>query len=190
MSKRRAVFAIHYRYWGELRPDPARRHEIAFARYDPYHVDGERSHTYENFTVASAQRVRRLLEGGGALWVDDRGAAYRDFQLSPWELTQGDSMTRYAKKVDTNHSELRDQLRAIPGMRLLDTAAMSGLGCDLLCRWQDGPPVMLEIKSAAKKPLTDSERRAQRLFDGYWHRVETLEDALEVFGISAERAPF
>jgi len=28
------------------------------------------------------------------------------------------------------------------------------------------------------------------MFDGYWHRVETLEDALQVFGISAERAPF
>lgn len=96
---------------------------------------------------------------------------------------------RYAKRPDNNHAEIRDQLRAIPGMRLLDTAAMSGLGCDLLCRWQDGPPVMLEIKSAAKKPLTDSERRAQRLFDGYWYRVETLDDVLRVFGISADPAP-
>ena len=41
-------------------------------------------------------------------------------------------MTRYAKKPDTNHGEIRDALRAIPGMRVLDTAAMSGLGCDLM----------------------------------------------------------
>ena len=89
MSKRRAVFAIHYRYAGKLRSDPATRHEVAFARYDPYHIDGERSHIYKNFTVASARRVRRLLEGGGALWKDDRGAAWKNFRLSPWELAQG-----------------------------------------------------------------------------------------------------
>ena len=88
MSKRRAVFAIHYRYWGVLRSDPARRHEIAFSRYDPFHVDGERGHTYYNPTVASAQRVRRLLEGGHALWRDDRAAAYKNFRLLPWELAQ------------------------------------------------------------------------------------------------------
>ena len=99
-------------------------------------------------------------------------------------------MTRYAKKPDTNHGEIRDALRAIPGMRVLDTAAMAGLGCDLMARFQDGPPRLLEIKSGAKKPLTDSERRAAAMFAGYWHRVETLEDVLRVFGISAERAPF
>jgi len=97
---------------------------------------------------------------------------------------------RYAKKVDTNHKDLRDLLRAIPGLAVLDTSAMSGLGCDLLCRYQDGPPVMLEIKSGAKNPLTDSERRAKKMFAGYWHRVETFEDALGVFGISADHAPF
>jgi hypothetical protein len=75
-------------------------------------------------------------------------------------------------------------------MRVLDTAAMAGLGCDLMARFQDGPPQLLEIKSGAKKPLTDSERRAQSMFGDYWHRVETFEDALRVFGISVERAPF
>ena len=99
-------------------------------------------------------------------------------------------MTRYAKKPDLNHSDIRDSLRAIPGMKLLDTSAMAGLGCDLLCSWQGGPPTMLEIKSHPKKPLTDSERRARGLFTGYWHRVESFEDALRVFGIGTERAPF
>ena len=99
-------------------------------------------------------------------------------------------MTRYAKKPDMNHADIRDALKAIPGMRVLDTAAMAGLGCDLMARFQDGPPQMLEIKSGAKRPLTDSERRAAVMFAGYWHRVESLEDVLQVFGISAERAPF
>lgn len=97
---------------------------------------------------------------------------------------------RRAAKVDTNHAEIRDTLRAIPGMKLLDTSGMSGLGCDLLCSWQGGPPTMLEIKSHPKKPLTDSERRARNMFDGYWHRVESFEDALRVFGISTDPAPF
>ena len=99
-------------------------------------------------------------------------------------------MTRYAKKPDMNHADIRDALKAIPGMRVLDTAAMAGLGCDLMARFQDGPPRLLEIKSGAKKPLTDSERRAAALFGNYWHRIETLEDALRVFGIEVERAPF
>lgn len=98
-------------------------------------------------------------------------------------------MTRYAKKTDLNHGEIRDALRGIPGMKLLDTAGMAGLGCDLLCSWQGGPLVMLEIKSHAKKPLTDSERRARSMFGDYWHRIESFEDALRVFGISTERAP-
>ena len=97
---------------------------------------------------------------------------------------------RRAKKVDTNHAELRDALRKIPGMAVMDVAAMSGLGCDLLCRWQNRPPMMLEIKSGAKSPLTDSERKARDMFGEYWHRVETLEDALAVFGISTDRPPF
>ena len=97
---------------------------------------------------------------------------------------------RHAAKTDVNHAEIRDTLRAIPGMKLLDTSGMSGLGCDLLCSWQGGPPTMLEIKSHPKKPLTDSERRARNMFDGYWHRVESFEDALRVFGISTEAAPF
>ena len=99
-------------------------------------------------------------------------------------------MTRYAKRIDENHSDIANALRAIPGMKLLDTSAMAGLGCDLLCSWQGGPPTMLEIKSHPKKPLTDSERRASALFTGYWHRVESFEAALRVFGIGTEAAPF
>lgn len=99
-------------------------------------------------------------------------------------------MTRYARKPDLNHSEIAAALRAIPGMKLLDTSGMAGLGCDLLASWQGGPPTMLEIKSHPKKPLTDSERRARSLFGDYWHRVESFEDVLRVFGISTEAAPF
>ncbi len=98
-------------------------------------------------------------------------------------------MSRYAKKVDTNHAELRDQLRAIPGMRVLDTSAMSGLGCDLLVFWQDAPPLMVEIKTGPKKALTDSEHRLKKLAGRYWLRAVTIEDVLRALGISADPAP-
>lgn len=99
-------------------------------------------------------------------------------------------MTRYAKRVDGNHADICGVLRAVPGIKLLDTSAMPGLGADVIAAYQGGPLHMLEIKNGAKKPLTDSERRARALFPGYWHRVETIADALAVFGIEAERAPF
>ena len=99
-------------------------------------------------------------------------------------------MTRYAKRIDTNHADIVSALRAIPGMKLLDTSGMAGLGADLICSWQGGPPTLIEIKSHPKKPLTDSERRARSLFTGYWHRVDSFDDALRVFGIGTEGAPF
>lgn len=99
-------------------------------------------------------------------------------------------MPRYAKRTDANHSDIANALRAVPGIKLLDTSSMAGLGCDLLARYQDGPLTMLEIKTHPKKPLTDSERRASVLFAGCWYRVETFEDCLRVFGIGTERAPF
>ena len=98
-------------------------------------------------------------------------------------------MTRYARKVDTNHAELRDQLRAIPGVKVLDTASMSGLGCDLLVFYQDTPPLMVEVKAGAKQPLTDSERRLKGLAGRYWIRATGLEDVLRALGISGDPAP-
>lgn len=98
---------------------------------------------------------------------------------------------RYAKKVDTNHKDLRDLLRAIPGLAVLDTSAMSGLGCDLLCRYQDGPPVMLEIKSGAKKPLTDSETAAQEFIPAAAALLETDADTIKarLHALGYERIP-
>lgn len=95
----------------------------------------------------------------------------------------------YARKVDVNQGEIINLLRAIPGMYVQVTSHYSGLGFDAIARWQDGAPHFLEIKAAHKAKLTDSERQAKARYPGYWHRVETFEDALGVFGISAEAAP-
>jgi hypothetical protein len=98
---------------------------------------------------------------------------------------------KYAKRVDLNHGEIRDFLRAVVGMKILDTSGMAGLGCDLIAFYQDMPPQFLEIKSGPKDPLTDKEKRLKALSAnaGTWHRVDSIEGALRVFGISTERAP-
>ena len=83
---------------------------------------------------------------------------------------------RHAAKVDNNHAEIRDALRKIPGMAVLDTSAMSGLGCDLLCSWQAGPPVMLEVKSSRRAALTRLNNK-RRLYETP-HPDETAVSAL------------
>jgi hypothetical protein len=48
-----------------------------------------------------------------------------------------------------------------------------------MARFQDGPPRLLEIKSGAKKPLTDSRTAGGgHVCMATGIRVETLEDAL------------
>lgn len=96
----------------------------------------------------------------------------------------------YARKVDVNHGTIRDKLRKVPGVYVKDVSGASGIGFDLIVRYQLRPPVMIEIKADDKQPLTESERKAQAAYGDYWHRVETFEAALVALGISADRPPF
>lgn len=98
-------------------------------------------------------------------------------------------MSRYARRVDGNHAEMRRQLQAIPGMKVLDTSAMSGLGCDLLVFWQECPALFVEIKAGSKEPLTDSERRLKGLAGAQFVRAVDVGDVLRALGISEEGAP-
>lgn len=99
-------------------------------------------------------------------------------------------MTRHASKRDGNHAEIRDALRAIPGMWVKDTGGMAGLGCDLILRWQDGPPLFVEIKESPRATLTDSERQLKTRLGQFWVRVHTFEEALVACGISTQAAPW
>lgn len=89
---------------------------------------------------------------------------------------------RYANKVDVNHAEIRDALRDIPGVTVQDVASCGGLGFDLIARYQNRPPVFLEIKADATKKLTVSESAAKKMYGYYWWRIETLDDALTALG--------
>lgn len=95
----------------------------------------------------------------------------------------------YARKVDGNHREIVDALRRVPGVHVQDVSACPNLGFDLIVRYQDRAPMLMEIKAGAKSPLTISEKAARKFYSPYWARVESFEEALIALGISADRAP-
>jgi hypothetical protein len=99
-------------------------------------------------------------------------------------------MTRHASKRDVNHAELRDYLRAVPGMAVIDVGSYAGLGCDLIVRWQNNPAMFVEIKASPKAPLTDSERHLKKVMGEYWIRAECFEDVLRACGLSNDPPPF
>lgn len=99
-------------------------------------------------------------------------------------------MTRYASKRDVNHAEIRDHLRAVPGMWVKDVGGMAALGCDLIVRWQNNAPLFVEIKDGPKSPLTDSERQLKAHMGQYWIRAQSFEDVLAACGLSNDPPPF
>lgn len=99
-------------------------------------------------------------------------------------------MTRSTGRRDSNHATIRDQLRKVPGMVVVDVGGYSGLGADLLIRWQDGAPILVEVKQDHKQALTDSEKRLRDKLGVYWLRAHCVEDVLAHVGLSNEAPPW
>lgn len=99
-------------------------------------------------------------------------------------------MTRYAAKTDTNHADVRDRLRRVPGMVVIDVSMYPGFGCDLLVGYQNGPPHLVEVKASPKDKLTESEKKLQAKMGDYWIRAERYEDVLAHYGLSNDMPPF
>ena len=90
----------------------------------------------------------------------------------------GGNMTKYDKRTDSNHAEIRDGLRKA-GYEVEDTSWIGRGHVDLMVRG-DFRTVMLEVKSGDAK-LTDAEKELHTKFIGCgWHVVRTLKQALEV----------
>jgi len=90
----------------------------------------------------------------------------------------GGNMTKYDKRTDTNHEEIREGLRKA-GYEVEDTSWIGRGHVDLMVRG-DFRTVMLEIKYLDAK-LTDAEKELHTKFSGCgWHVVRTLEQALDV----------
>lgn len=94
-------------------------------------------------------------------------------------------MTRYAKKTDRNHSEIRDGLRKC-GYLVLDTSGIGEGVLDLcvLISAKEQRSLWLEIKDPKKPPsarkLTDAEKIWFEYNGSISRVVETLDEALAV----------
>lgn len=95
-------------------------------------------------------------------------------------------MSKYARKKDTNHSEVQKNLEKM-GYRVKDVSMHPGLGCDLLAsRLSDpsGDVWLIEIKnpeaSKARKLGTDAEKELGKLFPDRYRILERAEDAPKV----------
>jgi hypothetical protein len=89
---------------------------------------------------------------------------------------------RHAKRVDGNHKEIRDGLRAA-GFPVLDLSGCGQGVPDLAVKVGDGRSVLLEVKDGAKAPSAQKLTDAERIwfeFNGSISRVvNSLESALE-----------
>lgn len=92
-------------------------------------------------------------------------------------------MSRFDRRRDRNHAEIRDGLRAC-GINVLD---LGGAGCgvpDLLAK-RAGQSYWLEVKDPKQPPSKRALTRAETLFAAYEtvHVVMTLDDALRAVGL-------
>lgn len=82
---------------------------------------------------------------------------------------------RYAKRTDTNHAEVRDNLRAL-GFDVLDLSK-AGQGVPDLLVSRNGQGVLVEVKSPGGKLTAEQEEFIAAMSD----RVIVVETAAEVF---------
>lgn len=97
-------------------------------------------------------------------------------------------MSRWARKVDKNHGEIRDELRRL-GFSVADTHRVGGDFPDLVvantsncfnCDCEIPRTVLVEVKSGDEKPTTD-----QQTFLDEWPGESvvayTIDDVIQVF---------
>jgi hypothetical protein len=100
-------------------------------------------------------------------------------------------MTRYARKVDANHAEIRDGLRAL-GWVVHD---LSGAGCgvpDLAIPVKPGMPFFIEVKDEDKPLSAQKLTKAQELWHSFaWQvtaKVRNLDEAVKALEWAKGRA--
>lgn len=98
-------------------------------------------------------------------------------------------MTTRARRIDGNQRDIVDRLRRVPGVQVQIVSDCAGLGFDLIVRYQNRAPMLMEVKADDRSRLTVSEQAARKRYAPYWARVTTFEEALEALGISTEPAP-
>ena len=104
-------------------------------------------------------------------------------------------MTRYARKTDANHADIRNALRSL-GFDVLDLSAAGGGVPDLLVSLRPprlaGRPHFLELKDGDKplsaQALTPAQEIWHRLAWGITSKVRSIEEAIEALEWAEGRA--
>ena len=87
-------------------------------------------------------------------------------------------MTRYAKRVDNNHAEIRDGIRAErPEVKVWDMSDRGGGILDLAIKCRNGKAGFLEIKNG-DEPLTKLEAQFISWYPSICGVARTLPEAL------------
>jgi len=100
---------------------------------------------------------------------------------------------RIDAKVDSNQPEIVRQLRGIPGVKVVSTAALGkGFG-DIVVGYRR-VNYLIEIKNGdfppSKRKLTDAEKKFHAQWTGQIDIAKNFEECLEIIGISTEGSPF
>ena len=96
---------------------------------------------------------------------------------------RGDTLSRYARRTDNNHAEIRDALRSIPGVKVADISRAGNGIPDLIAKCDmTGITALFEIKVKGGK---QTEKEVG--FGDYWgagyHVIYSLDDALSILGL-------
>lgn len=91
-------------------------------------------------------------------------------------------MTRYARRVDVNHAEIREGLRNL-GWEVLDTSGIGGGIPDMYVKIYPGLSMGIEVKDAKIKKAAAAMTKAQEEYWSYmgWSTrvVQTVQEAHE-----------
>ena len=90
---------------------------------------------------------------------------------------------RYAKRIDDNHAEIRDGLRAL-GHDVLDTSSLGGGVGDLAVKVSPTMSIWLEIKRSKSEKLTDKEVIFKMFWFDVYHVVTSVEEAVKAIEYS------
>ena len=94
-------------------------------------------------------------------------------------------MSRFARRIDNNHAEVRDVCRTIPGMEVEDVHALpTGIG-DLFLHYRpggDGAWCWCEVKSKGGKQ-TELQLAAQARWGEHYLLARDIDDILIYFGL-------
>ena len=96
------------------------------------------------------------------------------------------AVSRYARRTDEGHAEIRDALRRM-GYRVVDLSGAGSGVPDLLVEIADGVPHYLEIKKPRGGKLTDAQNEWKSLAWRVTSEVRSIEEAIHALNWAKER---